>query len=155
MLARSYFNKLGEEFKTRNFSIYAQWFGLLDIILCFALGISNLFHTTLVIIMSALALLFGFLLIFIEIPFLLRICPLSENFTSFVRRFGDNRMRCVVYLVMAGVEWASLAFQATSLIVVALFLTVTGACYGFAAVKRQEFTSSKMLGGGGVAQMIV
>jgi hypothetical protein len=43
---------LVEELKTRNFSIYGQWIGVLCIILCIALGIANIFHASLVIIFS-------------------------------------------------------------------------------------------------------
>ena len=43
---------LAEEFRSRNFSIYGQWIGVLCIILGFALGIANLFHLSALIAFS-------------------------------------------------------------------------------------------------------
>ena len=64
-------------------------------------------------------------------------------------------MRAAIYLVMAIVQWLSLIPARTSLVVAAVFLTITAACYGLAGLKGQGFVGSKTLGGQGVAQMIV
>ena len=199
---------LMEEFQSRNFSklssrvftcntslilrqgIYAQWLGVLCIILCFALGIANIFHFGLVIIFSIICLyvyilqsfyifqkhiqlkehlgksksstltrsicrVFAFFILFLEVPLLLRICPTSENFDKFIRRFETNYMRAAFYLVMAVTQWLSLILARTSLIAAAVFLTLTAICYALAGVKGQGFVGSKTLGGAGVAQMIV
>ncbi|KAK1827701.1 Golgi apparatus membrane protein-like protein [Podospora conica] len=149
---------LKEEFATRNFSIYAQWLGILCMILCFALGISNiitgLVHPTL-IIFAALALASSFVILFIEVPLLLRICPTSSGFDAAIRRVSTNYMRAAAYAVMAVVQWLSLLSMATGLIAAAVFLSLTALCYLAAAVKGQAFVGSKTLGGQGVAQMIV
>lgn len=144
---------------------------MLCIILCFALGIANCFHISLIILFSALCLWVpqrkwpsswltwhsasSFLIIFIEIPLLLRICPTSAKFDTFMRRFTTNYMRAAIYLVMAIVQWLSLVVSASSLIAAAVVLTLAAAFYALAGVKGQGFVGSKTLGGQGVAQMII
>ncbi|KAI1473057.1 Golgi apparatus membrane protein TVP18 [Daldinia caldariorum] len=149
---------LKDEFATRNFSIYGQWLGILSMILCFALGISNffslLFHP-LIIIFAIFALVFCFIILFIEVPLLLRICPTSASFDAAIRKVSTNYMRAGTYGVMAVIQWVSLAVAATSLVAAAVVLTFTALCYAFAGIKGQAFVGSKTLGGAGVAQMIV
>ncbi|KAI2610604.1 Golgi apparatus membrane protein TVP18 [Hypoxylon sp. NC1633] len=149
---------LKDEFATRNFSIYGQWLGILSMILCFALGIANLFQLFghfLIIIFSILALVSCFIILFIEVPLLLRICPTSASFDAAIRQVSTNYMRAATYGVMALVQWLSLLIAATSLIAAAVVLTFTGVCYALAGLKGQAFVGSKTLGGAGVAQMIV
>ncbi|EHY52671.1 Golgi apparatus membrane protein tvp18 [Exophiala dermatitidis] len=146
---------LAEEFKSRNFSIYGQWLGVLCIILGIALGIANIFHFNLLIIFSIILLCSSLILIFIEIPLLLRICPTSAKFDAFIRRFTTNYMRAAIYGVMSLVQWLSLLIERSTLIVAAVFLALAGLCYALAGLKQQDFVGSKTLGGQGVAQMIV
>lgn len=148
---------IAEEFRSRNFSIYGQWLGVLCILLCIALGIANLLHLSLVIIFSIICLLSGLVLIFVEIPLLLRICPTSSTFDAFIRRFTTNYMRAAIYGVMSLIQWLSLIVppHGTSLIAAAVVLLLTAACFLIAGLKGQGFVGSKTLGGQGVAQMIV
>ncbi|ELR01734.1 Golgi apparatus membrane protein tvp18 [Pseudogymnoascus destructans] len=146
---------ISEEFATRNFSIYAQWTGVICMLLCFALGIANMFHLSLIILFSALCLVSSFIIVFIEIPLLLRVCPTSSTFDEFMRRFSTNYMRALIYFVMGAIQWISIAVGVTSLIAAAALLTITAALYAAAGLKGQAFTGSKTLGGQGVAQMIV
>ncbi|PSR97402.1 hypothetical protein BD289DRAFT_100752 [Coniella lustricola] len=147
---------LKEEFATRNFSIYGQWLGVLSMILGFALGIANIFtFNVLIIIFCALLLASTLIILFIEVPFLLRICPTSSTFDGYVRMISTNYMRAAAYGVMALIQWLSIIPKATSLIAEAIVMTLTALCYLLAAVKHQEFVGSKTLGGAGVAQMIV
>jgi len=146
---------LAEEFATRNFSIYGQWTGVICIFLCFAVGISNLFHVSIMILFGALCVASSFLIVFIEIPLLLRICPTSAKFDTFMRRFTTNYMRAGIYLVMAIIQWLSIIKEASSLIAAAVLLTIAAAFYALAGVKGQGFVGSKTLGGQGVAQMII
>lgn len=97
----------------------------------------------------------SFILIFVEIPLLLRICPTSPAFDAFIRRFETNYMRAAIYLVMSIIQWLSLIAYATSLIAAAVFLLIAACFYALAGVKGQGFVGSKTLGGQGVAQMIV
>jgi hypothetical protein len=95
------------------------------------------------------------ILIFIEIPLLLRICPTSSKFDAFIARFTTNYMRAAIYGVMSLVQWLSIIVDASSLIAAAIVLMLAGICYALAGLKQQEFVGSKTLGGRGVAQMIV
>jgi len=148
---------LKEEFATRNFSIYGQWLGILSMILCFALGIANFFNLfkPLLIIFAIIALVCFFIILFIEVPLLLRICPTSSTFDAAIRRVSTNYMRAATYGVMAVIQWLSITVMTSSLIAAAVVLTATALCYLLAGVKGQAFVGSKTLGGQGVAQMIV
>ncbi|KAJ5158497.1 TVP18/Calcium channel flower [Penicillium coprophilum] len=147
---------LAEELRSRNFSIYGQWTGVLCIILCLALGIANIFSFNVVlIIISIISIASAFVILFIEVPFLLRICPTSSKFDAFIRRFTTNWMRALIYAVLGGVQLISLAERASSLIAGAVFLLIAAVFYSLAALTKQEFVGSKTLGGQGVAQMIV
>lgn len=98
---------------------------------------------------------YAFVLIFIEIPLLLRICPMSDNFNGFIRRFETNYMRAAIYFAMSLFQFLGIIISATSLIAAAVVLLIASAFYALAGVKGQSFMSSKTLGGQGVAQMIV
>lgn len=97
----------------------------------------------------------AFVIVFIEIPLLLRICPTSSTFDAYIRKISTNYMRAAAYGIMALIQWLSIIPRATSLIAEAIVLTATGLCYLLAAVKGQAFVGSKTLGGQGVAQMMV
>lgn len=64
-------------------------------------------------------------------------------------------MRAAIYLILSIIQWLSLIAKPTSLIAAAVVLLVAAIFYGLAGLKKQEFLSSKTLGGQGVAQMIV
>ncbi|KAF5848680.1 hypothetical protein GGP41_009797 [Bipolaris sorokiniana] len=139
--------------------------GVLCIFLCFALGIANIFHANFVIAFSIVCLyssyplcrtgVCSFIIIFIEIPLLLRICPTSSKFDEFIRKFSSNYMRAAIYGVMSVIQWISIWPMATSLIVAAIFLMLAAVFYALAGIKGQQFQGSKTLGGQGVAQMII
>lgn len=95
------------------------------------------------------------MIIFIEIPLLLRICPTSPKFDAFIRRFSSNYMRAAIYGVMSLIQWLSIIAMATSLIAAAVVLMIAAIFYALAGVKGQQFQGSKTLGGQGVAQMII
>lgn len=97
----------------------------------------------------------AFIILFIEVPLLLRICPTSSTFDQFMRRFTTNYMRAAIYLVMSVIQWLSLIAYPTSLIAAAVFLLITAIFYALAGLKGHEFAGSKTLGGQGIAQMIV
>lgn len=97
----------------------------------------------------------GLILIFVEIPLLLRICPTSPTFDNFIRRFTTNYMRAAIYGTMSLIQWLSIIADPTSLIAAAIVLLLAAVCYAIAGFKGQGFVGSKTLGGHGVAQMIV
>ncbi|KAH6900727.1 hypothetical protein B0T10DRAFT_35900 [Thelonectria olida] len=147
---------LKEEFQTRNFSIYGQWLGILSMIICLATGISTIFtFHPIRIIFCAFAIASAFVILFVEVPLLLRICPTSSKFDAAIRKISTNYMRAAAYLIMSAIQWISLLTGASSLIAAAVFLILTAICYGLAGLKGQAFVGSKTLGGQGVAQMIV
>jgi len=147
---------LREEFATRNFSIYGQWTGVLCIVLCFALGLANLIDIfRLTFIFGAICLVFSFIILFVEVPLLLRICPTSTKFDELIRKVSTNYIRAGVYAVMSTVMWLSLITGASSLIAAAIVLLAAGSFYALAGLKGQDFVGSKTLGGAGVAQMII
>lgn len=147
---------LKEEFQTRNFSIYGQWLGVLSMILCLATGISSIFSLKPVrIIFCALAIASAFVILFIEVPLLLRICPTSAKFDALIRKISTNYMRAAAYAVMGALQMISILTGGSALIAAGVFLLLTAVCYGLAGIKGQAFVGSKTLGGAGVAQMIV
>lgn len=133
------FGGFSNDFKKKNFSLYGQWIGLLTMILCIALGVANIFHASLVIIFSIICLVQALVVLFVEVPFLLKICPLTDTFTNFIKNFDENWPRCGFYLLMSVIQWLSLLIQATSLIVVAVLFAISSACYALAAIKHQEY----------------
>ena len=148
--------------------------GVLCIFLCFAVGVAGIFAFNWSIVFAIICMyveicvcqtdvanthspysLSSFLIIFIEIPLLLRICPTSQKFDSFVRRFETNYMRAAIYFVMSLIQWLSIIARRGPLIAAAVFLLLAAVFYLLAGVKGQGFVGSKTLGGQGVAQMIV
>lgn len=121
---------------------------------CLPVSLWNLLHNVSIFAESRPS-LSGLVLIFVEIPLLLRICPTSSTFDNFIRRFTTNAMRAAIYATMSLVQWLSLIKDATSLIAAAVVLLLAAICYAIAALKKQTFVGSKTLGGQGVAQMIV
>ncbi|KAM5377273.1 hypothetical protein ACJZ2D_005092 [Fusarium nematophilum] len=167
---------LKEEFQTRNFSIYGQWLGILSMIICLAVGIANIFSFNVVRIIFCAFAMYGppnllqdkrspkanivgsasaFIILFIEVPLLLRICPTSGKFDEAIRKISTNYMRAAAYGIMATLQFVSNVSGASSLIAAGVFLLLTAICYLLAGVKGQAFVGSKTLGGQGVAQMIV
>ncbi|GAW14018.1 hypothetical protein ANO14919_034100 [Xylariales sp. No.14919] len=127
-------------------------------ILCFALGIANffnLFSHLLLIIFAILCLLSSFVILFLEVPLLLRICPTSSTFDAAIRKISSNYLRAAAYAVMALIQYLSIIIATSSLIAAAIVLTFTAICYALAGLKGQAFVGSKTLGGQGVAQMII
>jgi hypothetical protein len=95
------------------------------------------------------------IILFVEVPFLLRICPTSGKFDEFIRKITTNWMRATMYVCLSAIQWASLVGGASSLIAAAVFLLIAALFYALAGLKSQEFIGSKTLGGQGIAQMIV
>lgn len=134
-----------KDLKSFNFSVYGQWFGYINIILCLALGIANLFHVNAVVAFGVLSIIQSLVILFIEVPFLLKICPLSDNFIGFIKRFETNGKRTLFYTAMAIIQWCSLALMTTSLIVVAIGLTISAASYAVAWSKHQQFQNTNII----------
>ncbi|SMN21803.1 similar to Saccharomyces cerevisiae YMR071C TVP18 Integral membrane protein localized to late Golgi vesicles along with the v-SNARE Tlg2p [Maudiozyma saulgeensis] len=134
-----------KDLKSFNFSVYGRWFGYINIILCIALGIANLFHVNAVVAFGVIAIVQGVVILFIEVPFLLKICPMSDNFIEFIKKFETNGWRCVFYLVNAIIQYCSIALMATSLIVCAVGLTISAMSYAVAFSTKQEFQNTHII----------
>ena len=106
---------------------------------------ANLFHVNAVIAFGIISIIQGLVILFIEIPFLLKICPLSENFIEFIKRFETNGYRCLFYLGMAIIQYCSIILMATSLIVVAIGLTISSMSYAVAFANHQEFQNTNII----------
>lgn len=94
-------------------------------------------------------------LVFIEIPLLLRICPTSAKFDAVIRKVTTNYMRAGLYAAMGLFQILSAIYDTSSLIAAGVIMLLTATCYAIAGFKNQDFVASKALGGQGVAQMIV
>ncbi|ODV94810.1 hypothetical protein PACTADRAFT_50670 [Pachysolen tannophilus NRRL Y-2460] len=149
MALKDFFNVsgFGEDFRSRNFSIYGQWTGIVSIFICLIFGIVNIFHFSWVILFSVFAIVQGLILIFVELPFLLKICPLSDNFINFIKGFNKNWPRTIFYGLMSLIQFLSLTAAVTSLLVPAITLAIAFIFYGIAAVFNQDFANSNVVGG--------
>ncbi|KAI8090619.1 hypothetical protein BDF21DRAFT_333609 [Thamnidium elegans] len=117
-----------DEIKSKNCSLYGQWLGIISIILLIALGIVGF---TGHIIFSIVGWVIAFLLVLVEIPLCLKVCPTSPKLFAVVM-FLSN-------LVSVG-----------PLIACGVSLLLASICYGIAAFTGQAYASSKILGGTGV-----
>jgi len=147
-----------EELQTRNFSIYAQWLGLLSMVICLYTGLSNIVtlfsRHALLIIFCAISIASSFVILFIEVPMLLRICPTSSKFDKNIKKAIPIYIRAIVYGSMAASQFFSIMIVASSLIAAGALLLLTAICYLLAAVKRQDFIGIEMFGGQGFAVRI-
>ncbi|KAF2280147.1 uncharacterized protein EI97DRAFT_369776 [Westerdykella ornata] len=131
--------------------------GVICIFICFAVGLSTIITNLLswLLLFSIICLICAPIILFVEVPFLLRICPTSAKFDAFIRRFSSNYMRAAIYGVMSAIQWISISVHSSALIAAAVTLFLAAVCYLLAGVKGQAFQGSKALGGQGVAQMII
>ncbi|KAI9305484.1 hypothetical protein BJ944DRAFT_265115 [Cunninghamella echinulata] len=140
-----------DEFKSRNFSLYAQWGGVISIILLIVLGAICLTGN---VPFSIIGWVFAFILFFVEVPLCIRFCPTSPRFDSFVSKFENSYLRAGLYLVMAIIMFLSTTVSKTILLLPAVILLFTSIFYLIAAVKQQPHASSKILGGTGVDNVV-
>ncbi|ODV85905.1 hypothetical protein CANARDRAFT_197417 [[Candida] arabinofermentans NRRL YB-2248] len=139
------FSGFNEDMKSRNFSLYGQWIGILLVFLCLALGIANIFHFSVVIVFAIIAIVQAPILAFVEIPFLLKIFRVPDWFILGIQKIDSNWMRVVFYALNAVIQWLSLTVQATSLLALAILFTIAAACYGIAAATHQDFHKSNVV----------
>ncbi|KAI8064684.1 hypothetical protein BC940DRAFT_305090 [Gongronella butleri] len=142
---------LMDELRSRNFSLYAQWGGILSIILLVALGAISITSN---IPFAIIGWIFAFILFFVEVPLCMKVCPTSPKFDNFVANFESSPLRAGLYAVMSLIMFLSNIVSTTSLIAAAVVLGFTSAFYVVAAVKQQPHASSKILGGTGVDNVV-
>ncbi|KAG2235594.1 hypothetical protein INT48_002368 [Thamnidium elegans] len=136
-----------DEIKSKNCSLYGQWLGIISIILLIALGIVGF---TGHIIFSIVGWVIAFLLVLVEIPLCLKVCPTSPKLDSFIAYFENCYFRAILYLVFAVVMFLSNLVSVGPLIACGVSLLLASICYGIAAFTGQAYASSKILGGTGV-----
>ncbi|KAI7858877.1 hypothetical protein BDC45DRAFT_285475 [Circinella umbellata] len=142
---------VGDEFASRNFSLYAQWLGLISLILLVVLGVFTLVGNP---IFSIIGWVFAFILVFVEVPLCTKFCPTSPKFDNFVAKFENSYLRGVMYLTMAVVMFLSTVINTTALVAPAVTLLLTFISYAIAGLKQQPHASSKILGGTGVDNVV-
>ncbi|KAI9343837.1 hypothetical protein BD770DRAFT_397951 [Pilaira anomala] len=140
-----------EEFKSRNFSLYAQWLGVVSLALLIALGVITLGSNP---IFAIIGWIIAFILFFVEVPLCTKFCPTSPNFDGFIARFENSYFRGIMYLVFSVVMFLSTLIKTTSLVAPAVTLLLTFICYGIAGFKNQPHASTKILGGTGVDNVV-
>ncbi|KAI9273583.1 hypothetical protein BY458DRAFT_508260 [Sporodiniella umbellata] len=142
---------LFDEAKSRNFSLYGQWLGIVSIILLIALGIVGIQHH---VVFSIVGWVIAFILACVEIPLCFKMCPTSPKFDSFVSYFENCYFRAIMYLAFAVIMFLSNLLNVGPLIATGVSLLLAALCYGFAAVSGQAFASSRILGGTGVDNVV-
>ncbi|KAI9475881.1 MAG: hypothetical protein EXX96DRAFT_574998 [Benjaminiella poitrasii] len=140
-----------DEIKSRNFSLYAQWLGVVSIILLIALGVVCLTSN---VIFAIVGWVIAFILFFVEVPFCTKICPTSPRFDAFIARFENAYFRGAVYIVFSIVMFLSTLIKTTLLVIPAVTLLLTFISYVIAAIKKQPYASTKILGGTGVDNVV-
>ncbi|KAI8353228.1 hypothetical protein BD560DRAFT_336780 [Blakeslea trispora] len=121
-----------DEVKSKNFALYGQWLGIISIILLIALGIVGFLSH---VVFSIVGWVIAFILVLVEIPLCLKVCPTSPKFFAVVM-FLSNLLN-VGPLIACGVS-----------------LLLAAICYGIAAFTGQAFASSRMFGGTGVDNVV-
>ncbi|CAO3651020.1 unnamed protein product [Cunninghamella blakesleeana] len=140
-----------DEFKSRNFSLYAQWGGVVSIILLIVIGVFTLVDN---IPFSIIGWAIAFVLFFVEVPLCTKFCPTSPRFDSFVAKFENSYLRAGLYLIVSILMFLSTIVKTTLLVFPAVILLLTSISYLIAAVKQQPHASSKVLGGTGVDNVV-
>ncbi|RKO97847.1 hypothetical protein CXG81DRAFT_15580 [Caulochytrium protostelioides] len=133
-----------EEIASGKFSIYGQWFGILSIIMLIIFGITNMISSR--IIFCILGWVMAGIMLFYELPFLTFCCRRAPLFDRFIEFFNPPAMRSVLYLIFAVVMWLSLLVGSSSLIVPAVFLSLTFFCYLTAFFRKQPTERSTLTG---------
>ncbi|KAI9031918.1 hypothetical protein CLU79DRAFT_730678 [Phycomyces nitens] len=139
------------EFASRNFSLYAQWFGLVSIVLLIALGIVSLVGN---LIFSIIGWVLAFILVFVEVPLCKKVCPTSPKFDGFVNTFESSYLRAGLYVVFSIVMFLSRTISTTILLIPAVTLLLAAISYAIAGFKQQPHASTAILGGTGVDNIV-
>ncbi|KAI8342315.1 hypothetical protein BC941DRAFT_498782 [Chlamydoabsidia padenii] len=141
-----------DEAKSMNLALYGQWLGIVSIILLIALGIVGFMSH---VAFSIVGWVIAFLLVLVEIPLCLKLCPTSPKLDGFISYFENCYFRGAMYLIFAVIMFLSnLVSGATPLIAAAVALLLAAISYLGAAVMGQAFASSRILGGTGTDNVV-
>ncbi|KAG2235204.1 hypothetical protein INT48_003548 [Thamnidium elegans] len=133
-----------DEFKSRNFSLYAQWLGVISIVLLIALGVIAFPSNP----------IFSPIGWYYKLPLCTKFCPTSPKFDGFIARFENSYFRGIMYLVFSIIMFLSTLVETTSLVAPAVTLLLTFISYGIAGIKNQPHASTKIFGGSGVDNVV-
>lgn len=148
-------NGFMSDIQAKNWSVYGQWLGLACFFVDIVIGVISIFHLSLIIIFSVLCICSGVCILFLEVGFLLRVCPITDRFATFIKFFHANLPRAGFYILLAAIQWGGLGVKVTLLLIPAIMMTVTSLCYLLAYITKQDFIKSATLGGEGVAAEMI
>ncbi|KAI9090504.1 hypothetical protein DFS34DRAFT_597509 [Phlyctochytrium arcticum] len=139
---------LGSELTSGKCTIYAQWCAILSVLFLIIFGITNFLS---VIIFAIIAFVEAFFMIWLELPLLAACLPGGPKIQKFKEFFAKTSLRAALYAVFAVLIWLSLLESATSILVAAVFLTLTSGFYLISVFKKEELERSGLTGGAGIA----
>lgn len=117
-----------DEIKSGKFGIYGQWLALISAVTFIFTGFFNLFG--MLILFAIFGWVFTFIILIIEVAFFQKCCPTSDNFNNFISKFENNFYRSGLYTAMAIIMWFSTSVEGSTIVVGAIFMTLSAACYG-------------------------
>jgi len=131
-------------------SIYGQWFAILSAILYLIFAPASIlgflwdFAES---IQGILDIVFGCLIILLEIPIFLKCVPSSPKFDEYIKYFEKNLMRAVLYAIIAVINWL-FEFNGvlTGFIIPTILMTCSAISYGIATFKNEERVTSSLTG---------
>ncbi|KAJ3414367.1 Golgi apparatus membrane protein tvp18 [Chytridiales sp. JEL 0842] len=138
-----------DEFKSGQFSLYAQWMAIISLLLLVILGFTNFLGVT---IFAVLGFIFAGFMFFLELPILTAWCPTGPKTERAVKFFGKPLFRMALYAVFSIVMWLSIMQATTSILIAAVSLSATTVLYGIAVFKKEELSRSEWTGGKGIAR---
>ncbi|KAI8926093.1 hypothetical protein BC831DRAFT_435570 [Entophlyctis helioformis] len=131
-----------DDIKSGKCAIYGQFSALASIVFLILFGVLNLVST--LIIFAVLGWIFAGIIILIEIPFCT--CCVNDTLTRMSRFFQANQFKAALYLVFAVIIWLSTRVGNSTMIISAIFLTLSSFFYGVAAFRKEDPAKSTFNG---------
>jgi hypothetical protein len=137
---------IASEFKSGNFTIYAQWSAILSVLMLIMAAVINFVTLSVInpltLLASIAAAFFAAITSALEIPILGKCCPGGPRADSVLSFFANILFRAILYVGFAAAMWASMSSLAIIFVAPALALTMTAFCYFVAYIRRQTYTQS-------------
>jgi hypothetical protein len=136
-------------------SIYGQWLAIISslLMIIFAPGailggiLEIIFLQAAEMLQGIFNLVFGVVIVLLEIPIFLKCVPSNPKFDEYIKFFEKNSMRAVLYIVLAVVNWIfEFNGSFTAFIVPTITLTCSALAYGIATFKNEERVTSSLTG---------
>ncbi|ORX66997.1 hypothetical protein BCR32DRAFT_250457 [Anaeromyces robustus] len=132
-------------------TIYGQWLAIISaafmIILSPGAIFSIIFLDAAETLQGILDLIFGAIIILLEIPIFMKCLPSSPKIDEYVKFLEKNILRALLYLIIAIVNWM-FEFHGvlTAFIFPTILLTCSAIAYGIAQFKNEERVTSSLTG---------